>query len=140
ELAVLRGAADLVTDAGNTAVRAGERALACAGAAPSYAFAFNSASWDEFDRWSETRRDARMSASAQYLPDEVRPYAASLDQNGSWQYDTSYGYVWYPTVAPTWRPYYYGRWAPLPAYGWTWIGRDPWAWPTHHYGRWGFSA
>jgi Family of unknown function (DUF6600)/FecR protein len=140
ELAVLRGAADLITEGGRTALRAGERARACANSAPSYAFAFNSASWDAFDRWSETRRDQRFTASAQYLPAEVRPYSASLDQYGSWQYESSYGYVWYPTVAASWRPYYYGRWAPLPAYGWTWIGHDPWAWPTHHYGRWGFSA
>ena len=52
----------------------------------------------------------------------------------------SYGYVWYPSVAVDWRPYYYGRWVTLRPYGWTWVGADPWAWPTHHYGRWGFSA
>src|SRR6185436_45467 len=109
ELAVLRGAADLVTDGGRTALRAGERALARANTAPSYAFAFNSAAWDAFDRWSETRRDQRAGASAQYLPEEVRPYSTSFDQYGSWQYDSSYGNVWYPTVASTWRPYYYGR-------------------------------
>jgi hypothetical protein len=78
--------------------------------------------------------------SAQYLPETVRPYSATFDRYGSWQYDTSYGYVWYPRVAAGWRPYYNGRWASFPAFGWTWIGTDAWAWPTHHYGRWGISA
>jgi hypothetical protein len=70
----------------------------------------------------------------------VRSYASSFDDNGSWQYQASYGYVWYPRAAVGWRPYYYGRWHHLRPYGWTWVGSDPWAWPTHHYGRWGFSA
>ena len=140
ELAVIRGAAEIATSNGRTPLRAGERAYAQADAAPSYAYVFNSASWDAFDRWSEALRDRRLGVSAQYLPEEVRPYAASLDQYGSWRYESSYGYVWYPTVAVDWRPYYHGRWATLRPYGWTWIGADPWAWPTHHYGRWGFSA
>jgi len=140
ELAVIRGSAELVNEDGRTALRAGERAFSHANAAPSYAYAFNSASWDEFDRWSETRRDGRRGVSAQYLPDEVRPYTSSFDQYGSWSYETSYGYVWYPRVSVGWRPYYHGRWATLRPYGWTWIGSDPWAWPTHHFGRWGISA
>ena len=140
ELAVLRGGAELVNDDGRTALRAGQRAFVRANAAPSYAYAFNSASWDSFDRWSEGRRDQRLGVSTQYLPSEVRSYSPAFDQYGSWQYDTSYGYVWYPSVAVGWRPYYYGRWVTLRPYGWTWVGADPWAWPTHHYGRWGFSA
>ncbi len=140
ELAVLRGGAELVNDDGRTALRAGQRAYARADVAPSYSYAFNSASWDAFDRWSERRRDQRLGVSTQYLPSEVQPYASTFDQYGAWQYNTSYGYVWYPSVAVGWRPYYYGRWAPLRPYGWTWVGAGPWAWPTHHYGRWGFSA
>ncbi len=140
ELAVLRGSAELVNDGGRTPLRAGERAYARANAAPSYAYAFNSASWDAFDRWSEARRDERLGVSTQYLPTEVQPYASAFDQYGSWQYNTSYGYVWYPSVAAGWRPYYYGRWVTLRPYGWTWVGVGPWAWPTHHYGRWGFSS
>jgi len=140
ELAVLRGGAELVNDDGRTALRAGLRACARANAAPSFAYAFNSASWDSFDRWSETRRDQRLGVSTQYLPNEVQPYASAFDQYGTWQYNTSYGYVWYPSVAVGWRPYYHGRWVPYRPYGWTWVGVGPWAWPTHHYGRWGFSA
>jgi hypothetical protein len=140
ELAVIRGAAELVNDDGRTPLRAGERAYARANAAPSYAYVFNSASWDSFDRWSEERRNERLGVSAQYLPAEVRPYAPSLDRYGSWGYDAAYGYVWYPRVAVDWRPYYRGRWVSLRPYGWTWVGADVWSWPTHHYGRWGISA
>jgi hypothetical protein len=75
--------------------------------------------------------------SASYLPQDLQRYGQTFDQYGSWNYDRSYGYVWYPSVAPEWRPYYYGSWSPVPVYGWTWVGLDAWSWPTHHYGRWG---
>ena len=140
ELAVLRGAAELVNEAGRSYVRAGERTFAREGASPTPPYVFNSAAWDDFDRWSEQRRDQRLGISAQYLPSDVRPYAASFDRHGSWRYEQAYGYVWYPRVAVGWRPYYHGRWVSLRPYGWTWVGNDPWGWPTHHYGRWGFSA
>jgi hypothetical protein len=140
ELAVLRGAGEVFTDLGATPVRAGERAYASAGLAPSYAYSYNSANWDAFDRWSETRRDVRLGVSAQYLPSDMRTYASTFDDHGDWRYEQSYGHVWYPRVAADWRPYYHGRWAAYPRYGWTWIGADRFAWPTHHYGRWGFSA
>ena len=84
-------------------------------------------------------RSQSASQSAEYLPTDSQAYAADLDQNGSWQYDTSYGNVWYPTVSADWRPYYYGYWTSVPAYGWTWVGYNRWAWPTHHYGRWGYA-
>ena len=140
ELAVLRGAAELVNEAGRTYINAGERTFAREGAAPSPPYVFNSASWDSFDRWSESRRDARLGTSAQYLPEDVRPYAATFDAHGAWRHDAQYGYVWYPRVHTGWRPYHRGRWASLRPYGWTWIAADPWGWPTHHYGRWGISA
>lgn len=80
------------------------------------------------------------SASAQYLPPELRPYGPDLDQNGAWQSDPQYGSVWYPTtVTADWRPYYDGYWYSAPSYGWTWIGDGRWTWPTHHYGRWGYA-
>ncbi len=140
ELAVIRGRAQLANDGGQTPLRAGERAFARAGAAPSYAYVANSAAFDAFDRWSEARRDERLTASAEYLPEEVRPYAASFERDGYWRDEPSYGRVWYPRVAADWRPYYRGRWVSLRPYGWTWVPYDPWGWPTHHYGRWGFSA
>ena len=140
ELAVIRGRAELANEGGATPLRAGERAFARAGAAPSYAYVANSAAMDAFDRWSEGRRDERMSASAEYLPDEVQPYAASLERHGDWRDEPTYGHVWYPRVATDWRPYYRGRWVSLRPYGWTWVAHDPWGWPTHHYGRWGYST
>ena len=140
ELAVIRGAAEILTDQGTTEVQAGERAYASAGLAPSYVYAYNSAQWDAFDRWSETRRNQRLGVSAQYLPESMQNYGATFDQYGDWRYAQPYGYVWYPRVAVGWRPYYHGRWVTLPSYGWTWIGADPFGWPTHHYGRWGFSS
>ena len=56
ELAVLRGSAELVNEDGRTALGAGERAYASGNAATSNVYVFNSAAWDEFDRWSEARR------------------------------------------------------------------------------------
>jgi hypothetical protein len=140
ELAVLRGSAELANEQGRSYISAGERTFARAGTAPSPPYVFNSASWDAFDRWSEARRDQRLSASAQYLPDDVRPYAPAFDAYGSWGHEQNYGYVWYPRVQAGWRPYYYGRWVSLRPYGWTWIAGGPWGWPTHHYGRWGHST
>jgi hypothetical protein len=140
ELAVLRGSAELVNEQGRSYISAGERTFARGGAAPSPAYVFNSAAWDAFDRWSEERRQQRLGVSAQYLPPDVRSYAPAFDNNGSWQYQQSYGYVWYPRVQIGWRPYHHGRWVSLRPYGWTWIAGDPWGWPTHHYGRWGFSS
>lgn len=78
-------------------------------------------------------------ASSPYLPQDLQYYGNEFDRDGTWQYDASYGNVWYPTVAADWRPYYYGYWAPVRTYGWTWIGYDRWTWPTHHYGRWGYA-
>lgn len=140
ELAVLRGRAELANDGGQTPLRAGERAFARAGASPSYAYVANSSAMDAFDRWSENRRDARLAASAEYLPDEVRSYSPALAEHGYWRDEPDYGRVWYPRVAPDWRPYYRGRWVHLRPYGWTWVAHDPWGWPTHHYGRWGIST
>ncbi len=140
ELAVLRGRAELVNEDGRTSLRAGERAFARVNAAPSYAYVFNSASADAFDRWSEGRRSERLGLSSQYLPEEVRAYSASFDRNGSWGYDASYGYVWYPRVDVGWRPYHYGRWVPYRHYGVSWVSAHAWGWPTHHYGRWGFNT
>ena len=78
ELAVLRGAADLINEDGRTSIGAGERAFARTGSRPSSAYVYNSAAWDNFDRWSEARRDSRLGVSAEYLPESVQPYASTL--------------------------------------------------------------
>jgi Family of unknown function (DUF6600)/FecR protein len=140
ELAVLRGYATLVTDRGATSIRAGERMVAFDNGSISSTLPFNSARFDAFDRWTAERREARVGTlSAQYLPNDLRMYSGTFDRNGSWQYDASYGYVWYPTVDAAWQPYYDGYWSPMRSYGWTWIGATVWSWPTHHYGRWGHT-
>ncbi len=140
ELAVVRGYGSLSTEFGSTEIRAGERTLARNGTAPSSPYRFNAARYDAFDQWAQARRDDRTaSVSNDYLPPDLRMYSSTLDRHGSWSYEASYGYVWYPTVAATWRPYYHGYWSPIRRYGWTWIGYDVWGWPTHHYGRWGYA-
>ena len=140
ELAVLRGSALVTTDRGSIVLAAGQRTVAHAGETPEAEFV-NSARYDDFDLWARDRRDARMvSTSAEYLPQDLRMYGATFDQDGSWEYTQPYGYVWYPAVTSEWRPYYHGYWASYRHWGWTWIGSDRWTWPTHHYGRWGTSA
>ncbi len=140
ELAVVRGDARLVTEATFVNVQAGERSSARDGSAPSAPIRFNSARWDDFDRWTNDRQAGRLSAvSRRYLPSEVQTYASTFDRYGAWGQESDYGYVWYPTAAAAgWRPYYNGYWNMSGGYGWNWVGYDPWAWPTHHYGRWGF--
>ena len=140
ELAVSRGQATLANEFGAQDVQAGERSYASEGLAPSAPQYFNSARWDDFGRWSATRRDANLAtASRQYLPDDLDVYASTFDRYGTWRADAAYGYVWYPAVAADWRPYSVGYWRQYPSWGSFWIGNDPWGWPTHHYGRWGFS-
>lgn len=141
DLVVFRGQAELVNDLGRTLVRAGKHAVASATEEPSLAVAVNSAAWDEFDRWADDRRTARVgSASAAYLPEEERYYSSALDYNGTWENEADYGPVWYPRVAADWRPYSQGSWSYTSHYGWLWVGIDNWSWPTHHYGRWGISS
>ena len=141
ELIVLRGGGAILNDQGETELRAGERAVAAAGRAPSQAYYANAAQQDDFDRWSDAGRRAHAAAeSLRYLPNDLHPYGSVFDTYGSWRTDPTHGYVWYPVADAGWQPYVRGRWHSYPRYGWTWIGHDPWAWPTHHFGRWGFSA
>jgi hypothetical protein len=141
ELAVTRGAAELIGDTTSLTLRAGERAVASLGTAPAGPWPFNSAQFDAFDAWSQARLDARRGpTSYQHLPPDLRTYAGSFDTYGTWGYEPTYGYVWYPRVDHGWRPYYHGRWKHYRRFGWTWIGGPRWAWPTHHYGRWGMTS
>ena len=140
EVTVARGNAEIDDGTTRATVRAGELAwLASPGARPVFQ-SFNTARQDTFVQWSSGRmRQFSAATSASQLPSELRPYGEVLDQYGSWQYTTPYGYVWYPAVGVAWRPYYDGSWRHT-IYGWTWHGRDRWAWPTHHYGRWGYNG
>jgi hypothetical protein len=142
EMAIVRGSGALVNEFGTMPLRSGERSVAWDNAPPSRPQYFNSARYDAFDQWAMALRDQRLgprSQSAQYLPADLQMYGGTLDRYGAWNYEAPYGNVWYPTVAPDWRPYYDGYWSPVPIYGWTWIGGNGWSWPTHHYGRWGYA-
>jgi hypothetical protein len=140
-VAVATGSAEIGSSLGRTLVRPGYEAAASARSTPSAPYVASAASWDAFDRWAQNLRDDRAGvASARYLPTEIRSYGGLFDRYGDWQYDTSYGYVWYPRVDVGWRPYYQGEWSYVGAYGWFWIGSDRWSWPTHHYGRWGVTG
>jgi hypothetical protein len=139
-VAVVRGEVDVESELGRMPVIAGRNVFVREGEAPGAPLPFNSARADAFVRWSENLVDGRRaSTSAQYLPADVRVYGSTFDQYGSWSYDAPYGYVWYPRVAGTWRPYHHGRWRYGAGFGWTFVGYDPWGWATHHYGRWGLS-
>jgi len=141
DLAVVRGRAEIASDVERLTVETGERAWARVGEAPSYPVAFNSAQSDAFYDWASDRAGSRRgTTSAQYVPASLTQYSGTFDSYGSWNYEPTYGYVWYPRVAVGWRPYYSGRWRHYGGWGWTWTGGDPWAWPTHHYGRWGVST
>ena len=141
ELAVIRGSAELIGDTTSLTLRAGERAVASLGAAPGGPWPFNSAQFDAFDRWSQVRLEERRGpTSYEHVPPELRSYAGTFDTYGAWNYQPSYGYVWFPQVDHGWRPYYHGRWKHYRRFGWTWIGGPRWAWPTHHYGRWGVTS
>lgn len=141
EVAVVHGMVDVENDIGRISVNAGERVLVHEGEPPPYPEAFNSAQLDAFLAWSQNLFDSRRgTTSAQYLPADVRAYGAAFDQYGTWSYAAPYGYVWYPSVATTWRPYYRGHWQHHQRFGWTFTGYDPWSYATHHYGRWGVSS
>jgi uncharacterized membrane protein YgcG len=140
-VAVIRGSAEIGSPYGRTLVRPGYEAAATASAAPSAPYVTSVAAWDEFDRWADNLWQDRVGVqSARYLPDEVRPYGGVFDRYGTWEMDASYGYVWYPRVDVTWRPYYTGAWSYVGPFGWFWVGADRWSWPTHHYGRWGYRS
>ena len=140
EVSASRGTAEIDDGSQTVILRAGELVtLAAPGARPQFQ-SFNTARWDSFSQWANERSTgSATSASAAYLPSEVRVYGSTLDQDGRWEYLNPYGYVWYPAVGVAWRPYYNGWWSHT-RYGWTWRGHDRWAWPTHHYGRWGFNG
>ena len=143
DVAVVRGAVEIVTDGGTSYVQAGQRVLVEEGALPSTPVPFNSAQMDSFYRWSAQLLDQRRGTqSAAYLPDELTSYGSDFDSSGSWSYLAPYGYVWYPTVGTGWCPYSHGRWTHVGhGVGWSFVGNGGrWTYPTHHYGRWGMNA
>jgi hypothetical protein len=102
ELAVIRGSAELVNELGRTHMRAGEQTFARGGARPVAALRVQLRCMGRIRSMVGDRRRAdRLGRSAQYLPPDVRPYAATFDTYGAWRHDPTHGYVWYPRG---WRP------------------------------------
>ncbi|TNF35014.1 MAG: hypothetical protein EP329_06680, partial [Deltaproteobacteria bacterium] len=58
----------------------------------------------------------------------------ALDEDGVWQQDDEYGYVFAP-YADDYVPYSDGYWAET-EYGTTWVATDSIGWAVCHYGRW----
>lgn len=140
-LSVERGSAELAGPKGSVLVQSGETSFAAPSEPPSIPVKYNTASLDDFDRWSESR-DSRTSRTqdivVRSLPHAVRSYAYDLTDYGDWYPEPDYGYVWYPRVEVGWAPYTYGRWG-YTTFGHTWISSEPWGWAPYHYGRWGFG-
>ena len=136
-------AGEAALDDGKQQVRlaAGERTYARWGAEAEEPRRFDPEEDDDFARWDGLREseDRWAARSSEYLPDELDAYAGEFESNGSWQYESTAGYVWIPRVVVGWQPYSNGRWAWTP-YGWTWIPYERWGWAPFHYGRWDFSA
>lgn len=96
---------------------------------------------DGFDRWCFAR-DARYQRDAdmtrEYVSGEVIGYQDLADY-GSWQNETDYGPVWFPSAVPVgWAPYSYGHWVWIAPWGWTWVDDAPWGFAPFHYGRWAY--
>lgn len=140
-LSVERGSAELAAREGTVLVQSGETSFATPSDPPSIPVKFNTASLDDFDRWSESR-ESRISRTedivVRSLPHQVQSYAYELADHGEWYQEPDHGYVWYPRVETGWAPYTYGRWG-YTSYGQTWISSEPWGWAPYHYGRWGFG-
>jgi len=98
---------------------------------------------DEWERWNRERdrRFAEQRPPSRYLPDELQPYSADLDENGRWVYVREYGRVWTPRVEVSvgWAPYRVGRWI-WRGGDYVWVSYEPWGWVPYHYGRWAFVA
>jgi hypothetical protein len=140
-LTVFEGSGMLESFLGQTYVAAGQRAYVAGGEEPEEAERFDPYDRDDFAQWNAARdgRYAWAAGSRQYIPDEIGPYAADLDDYGTWYHDSDIGYVWQPHVGVDWQPYTNGRWV-WTSYGWTWVAYEPWGWAPFHYGRWGFTV
>jgi hypothetical protein len=99
---------------------------------------------DDWEEWNNARNQrvlARRDGGIRYLPAELRPFAADLDDNGRWVRTPDYGYVWAPTVdvGAGWTPYRSGRWI-WRGGDYVWVAHETWGWAPYHYGRWAFVA
>ncbi|MBI4469281.1 MAG: FecR domain-containing protein [Acidobacteria bacterium] len=140
ELVVRKGLAEVSWASGVLEVKSG-RALHIGAQDPSnYAITRDIAS-DDWDRWCEDRDEhltARLT-TARYVSPTIWG-ASDLDYYGGWQYVSSYGYCWFPTVSYGWAPFRAGRWIWGYPWGWTWVSYEPWGWAPYHFGSWFYTA
>jgi hypothetical protein len=141
EITARAGDVEVFTPRGSQWVYNGQTMMARGTAADPEFQMVTALSYDDWDRWNDTRDRALLqSTSAQYVPQGVYG-TEDLDNAGTWVNDPPYGYVWRPTVvAPGWSPYRYGRWVWEDWYGWVWVSYDSWGWAPYHYGRWFYDA
>jgi len=139
-LKVVSGTAEMSEGGGSTLFHSGDMGRASQGYANISKSYFNTFDMDNFDLWARNTYDRKPTASAQYVPAEIRHYVTELDSNGTWYYDTSLAtYVWHPNIVDTsWEPYSNGYWAWSP-YGMTWTSYYNWGFAPFHYGAWDFS-
>ncbi len=139
-LKVISGTVEVRNANGSTLYHAGEQALARTGYANVYKTYFNTFELDTFDTWAMNNYTRRATAGSEYVPEELRYYAADLDDNGTWYYDDNLTtYVWQPSVVVTdWSPYSNGYWSWSP-WGMSWVSHYSWGWAPFHYGSWDWS-
>ncbi|MCL1908562.1 MAG: FecR domain-containing protein [Holophagaceae bacterium] len=101
---------------------------------------FNTYDQDTFEAWAERQMAFTSSESSQYVPQEIRYYADTLDGHGEWVRIVDVGWCWRPILSVAgWRPYWRGHWGAYRG-GMTWVSYDPFGYVTHHHGRWGWSS
>ena len=94
----------------------------------------------DFERWFLARID-QYNNSSRYLDHSLAYSEYDLSSHGHWVFAGSYGgWVWRPSVADGWRPYYYGSWVGSSSGALTWVSDEPWGWVPYHYGRWAFDS
>lgn len=142
-LSSISGVAELSGDGGSILVRSGERSSVRTDRTPSSPRHFNTARFDDFDRYCEDRTFAYLRTEEEPIPEgvgeqvpvEVHHYIHELSFYGRWYSVPSYGWVWRPAYHGAWGPYHDGYWTWC-ATGWSWVSYEPWGWAPYHYGRW----
>ena len=83
-------------------------------------------------------RIAKATRSVKYLHKGLQPYAADLEENGTWRKVMIEGanrVVWQPNVVAGWQPFVNGQWVDY--YGdQVFVSNDSFGYVTHHYGNW----
>jgi len=137
ELTVRAGDVEVFTPKGSQWISAGQTMRARGSSADPEFQVVAAIPGDEWDRWSDSRDQTLMQASAAYKNVPPGEYGVEdMQNNGVWTEVPNYGNVWRPTVPAGWAPYSCGRWVWEDWYGWTWVGCESWGWAPYHYGRW----